>query len=108
MSEKKEMSQLQRQLLGGGGHITLFTQQEFDEAMDVEQGKIMMIAMQAAKKAVELEREECAKVAESMERERFDNVGDPRIPEFKSYIAEAIRNRLENKKEAQDGVLKTD
>ena len=78
MSEKKEMSQLQRQLLGGGGAITLFTQQEFDEAMDVEQGKIMMIAMQAAKKAVELEREECAKLAQKMADDeeiprKFDN-----------------------------------
>jgi len=82
MSEKKELSQLQRQLLGGGGAITLFTQQEFDDAMDVEQGKIMMIAMQAAKKAVELERDECAKVAEAMD-----------LP----LVAEAIRTRLDKK-----------
>ena len=86
MTEKKEMSQLQRQLLGGGGHITLFTQQEFDDALDEAKGEIMLIAMQTAKQAVELERDECAKVAEAMD-----------LP----LVAEAIRNRLNNKKEAQ-------
>jgi len=104
MTEKKEMSQLQRQLLGGGGAITLFTQQEFDEAMDVEQGKIMMIAMQAAKKAVELEREECAKVAEAMANDEDEGEICTAIRD----VAKAIRTRLDNKKEAQNGVLKTD
>ena len=106
MNNKKEMSQLQRQLLSGGGAVTLFTQQEFDDALDEAKGEIMLIAMQTAKQAVELEREECAKVAEAMERERFNNVGDPRITEFKSYIAEAIRTRLD-KKEAQNGGILT-
>ena len=101
MSEKKEMSQLQRQLLGGGGHITLFTQQEFDDAMDVEQGKIMMIAMQAAKKAVELEREEWAKLAQKM----ADDEDEGEICTAIRNVAEAIRTRLD-KKEAQDGILK--
>jgi len=85
MTEKKEMSQLQRQLLGGGGHITLFTQKEFDDAMDIEQGKLMELFMKVSKNAVELEREECAKIAESME-----------LP----LVAEAIRTRLD-KKEGQ-------
>ena len=103
MNNKKEMSQLQRQLLSGGGAVTLFTQQEFDEAMDVEQGKIMMIAMQAAKKAVELEREECAKLAQKM----ADDEDEGEICTAIRNVAEAIRTRLD-KKEAQDGVLKTD
>jgi hypothetical protein len=89
MSEKKELSQLQRQLLGGGGAITLFTQQEFDDAMDVEQGKIMMIAMQAAKKAVELEREECAKICDRWASELMD-------ANF-NRAAEEIRTRLDKK-----------
>jgi hypothetical protein len=93
MSEKKELSQLQRQLLGGGGAITLFTQQEFDDAMDVEQGKIMMIAMQAAKKAVELEREECAKLAESM----ADDEEEGEICTAIRDVAKAIRTRLDKK-----------
>jgi hypothetical protein len=39
------------------------------------------------------EREACAKVAEQIEREIFDAVGDPRVSEFKPKIAAAIRAR---------------
>jgi len=39
------------------------------------------------------EREACAKMAEQIEKDRFDAVGDPRIKEFKSKIAAAIRAR---------------
>lgn len=39
------------------------------------------------------EREACAEVAEQIEREIFDAVGDPRVSEFKSKIAAAIRAR---------------
>lgn len=41
--------------------------------------------------AIEQEREACAKVAEEMERNRFDSVGDPRIKTFESQVAKAIR-----------------
>ena len=41
MTEKKEMSQLARQLLGSSGAVTLFTQQEFDEALAVAKAEIM-------------------------------------------------------------------
>ena len=43
--------------------------------------------------ALKAEREACAKVAEQIEKDRFDAVGDPRIKEFKSKIADAIRAR---------------
>jgi hypothetical protein len=43
--------------------------------------------------AIALEREACAKVAETIEKDRFDAVGDPRISKFKSYTADAIRAR---------------
>lgn len=98
MNNKKEMSQLQRQLLSGGGAVTLFTQQEFDEAMDVEQGKIMMIAMQAAKKAVELEREECAKLAQKM----ADDEDEGEICTAIRNVAEAIRTRLDKKEASSE------
>lgn len=42
---------------------------------------------------VKAEREACAKVAEAIEKDRFDAVGDPRISEFNSQIAFAIRER---------------
>ena len=43
--------------------------------------------------AIEAERKACAKVAEQIEREIFDAVGDPRVSEFKPKIAAAIRAR---------------
>jgi hypothetical protein len=39
------------------------------------------------------EREACAEVAEQIEREIFDAVGDPRVSKFKPKIAAAIRAR---------------
>ena len=39
------------------------------------------------------EREACAEVAEQIEREVFNAVGDPRVSEFKPKIAAAIRAR---------------
>jgi hypothetical protein len=59
-----EMSQLQRQLLGGGGGVTLFTQQEFDDALAVAKAEIMAMAIEASRTAVMMEREACAKLAE--------------------------------------------
>jgi hypothetical protein len=43
--------------------------------------------------AIKAEREACAKVAEQIEREVFNAVGDPRVSEFKPKIAAAIRAR---------------
>lgn len=43
--------------------------------------------------AIAAEREACAKVAEQIERDIFDAVGDPRVREFKPKIAFAIRER---------------
>ena len=59
-----EMSQLQRQLLGGGGGVTLFTQQEFDDALAVAKAEIMAMAIEASRTAVMMEREACAKIVE--------------------------------------------
>ena len=82
-----EMSQLQRQLLGGGGGVTLFTQKEFDDALAMAKAEIMAMAIEASRTAVMMEREACAKIvdtwAESM-------VGEPEM----TKIAEEIRNRI--------------
>ena len=80
MTEKKEMSQLARQLLGGSGAVTLFTQQEFDEALAVAKAEIMMVAIETTKRAIMIEREECAKLAD--ECVDIEKLGD------------AIRNRI--------------
>ena len=83
-----EMSQLQRQLLGGGGGVTLFTQQEFDDALAVAKAEIMAMAIEASRTAVMMEREACAKIVE----EWSDGVTDP---ESKAKeVAALIRNRI--------------
>jgi thiazole synthase ThiGH ThiG subunit len=89
-----EMSNFQKQFLAGSGQVQVFTQKEFDEALTLAKAEIMTVAIETTKQAIFIERDECAKIAEEMERERYDAVGDPRVTEFKSSIAEAIRNRI--------------
>lgn len=84
MTEKKELSQLARQILSGGGHVTMYTQSEFDEALTLAKAEIMAIAIDTTKKAIFIEREECAKVAEEFE-----------LP----ALAEAIRNRIPSQRQ---------
>jgi len=75
----KEMSQLQLQLLGQE-HDKLFTQQEFDDALAIAKAEIMTVAIETTKRAIMIEREECAKLAdECVDIEK---------------LGEAIRNRI--------------
>ena len=84
MSEK-ELSPLARQLLGGSGHVKFFTQQEFDEALALAKGEIMMVAIETTKRAIMIEREECAKLAdECVDIEK---------------LGEAIRNRIPSQRQ---------
>jgi len=59
------------------------------EFLSIGRGK----TSQLYRNTVVLEREACAKVAEQIEREIFDAVGDPRVSEFKPKIAAAIHAR---------------
>lgn len=81
MTEKKELSQLARQILSGGGHITTFTQAEFDEALALAKAEIMMVAIETSKAAVMIEREACA-----------DLVRDLAAQEDKEEISTALKN----------------
>jgi hypothetical protein len=80
MTEKKELSQLAKTILGGAGHIQTFTQSEFDEALALAKAEIMMVAIETTKRAIMIEREECAKLAD--ECTDIEKLGD------------AIRNRI--------------
>jgi hypothetical protein len=60
--EKKELSPLARQLLSGSGAVTLFTQQEFDDALAIGKAEIMKVAIDTTKTAIKIERNECAKI----------------------------------------------
>ena len=76
-----EMSQLQRQLLGGGGGVTLFTQQEFDDALAIAKAEIMAMAIEASRTAIMMEREACAVLAENcVDIEKLPEVIRNRIP----------------------------
>jgi hypothetical protein len=85
-----EMSQLQRQLLGGGGGVTLFTQQEFDDALALAQAEIMAMAIEASKTAVLMEREACAKIVENFGSDKEIGLND---------VAELIRNRIPSQRQ---------
>jgi len=83
-----EMIQLQRQLMGQASAVTLFTQEEFDTALNTAKAEIMAMAIEASRTAVMMEREACAKIVE----EWSDGITDP---ESKSKeVAELIRNRI--------------
>ena len=60
--EKKELSPLARQLLSGSGAVTLFTQQEFDDALAIGKAEIMKVAIDTTKTAIKIERNECAQI----------------------------------------------
>lgn len=79
MTEKKELSQLAKTILSGAGHITTFTQSEFDEALALAKAEIMTVAIETTKQAIFIERDECAKLAEA---------------DGHKELAEKIRNRI--------------
>jgi hypothetical protein len=62
--EKKELSPLARQLLGHANVMPMFTQKEFDRALEEGKAEIMAFAIDAARQAVAIEREECARLAD--------------------------------------------
>ena len=88
-----EMSQLQRQLMGQASAVTLFTQEEFDNALNTAQAEIMAMAIEASRTAVLMEREACAKIVEDWS----DGITDP---ESKAKeVAELIRNRIPSQRQ---------
>jgi hypothetical protein len=79
-----EMSQLQRQLLGQD-HVKFYTQQEFDAALAMAKAEIMTVAIETTKRAIMIEREECAKLAD--ECVNIEELG------------ETIRNRIPSQRQ---------
>ena len=84
MTEKKELSQLAKTILSGAGHITTFTQAEFDDALALAKAEIMTVAIETTKQALFIEREECAKLAEA---------------DGHTELAERIRNRIPSQRQ---------
>ena len=88
MTEKKELSQLAKTILSGAGHITTFTQTEFDEALNVAKAEIMAVAIETTKQAIFIEREACAEMA-MQEADEIEGVESP-----KEY--QDLMQRIEN------------
>jgi len=65
MTEKKEVSQLARQLMGNAG-VTFFTQAEFDAELSLAKAEIMTVAIEASRHAVIMERQACAKIVHDL------------------------------------------
>jgi hypothetical protein len=57
-----ELSNFQKNFLAGGGHMEVFTQKEFDEALTMAQAEIMAVAIETTKTAIVIEREACAEL----------------------------------------------
>lgn len=61
---KPELSPLARQILGHSNTMQMFTQKEFDRALEEAKAEIMAFAIDAARQAVALENEACARLAD--------------------------------------------
>lgn len=75
------MNDFQKSFLARGTGQTLFTQKEFDNELAVAKAQIMQIAIDTTRTAIALEREECAKIADT-----WAGIND---------LGEAIRNRMQ-------------
>lgn len=94
MTEKKELSQLAKTILSGAGHITTFTQADFDEALALAKAEIMTVAIETTKQALFIERDECAKILEAEMAEQ-----DTAVRGVLEMLAERIRNRIPNQRQ---------
>jgi hypothetical protein len=61
---KPELTPLARQILGHANVMPLFTQKEFDQALEEAKAEIMAFAIDAARQAVAMENEACARLAD--------------------------------------------
>ena len=90
MTEKKELSHLAKTILSGAGHITTFTQSEFDEALALAKAEIMMVAIETTKKAIFIEREACSELV----RKLADEEDEGEVATALKNASEAILNRI--------------
>jgi hypothetical protein len=94
MSEKKELSQLARQLLGNSNAVEFYTQQEFDAALAVAKAEIMTVAIQTSKQVIMIERQACADLVRDLAKDQA--IGTAQVLES---AAEAILNRIPSQRQ---------
>jgi hypothetical protein len=80
-----ELSDFQRRFLNKSDSVEFYTQKEFDEALALASAEIMAVAIETTKRALLIEREECAKLAD--ECVNIEELG------------EAIRNRIPSQRQ---------
>ena len=95
MTEKKELSPLARQLLGGSGAVDFYTQQEFDAALTIAKAEIMTVAIQTSKQAIMIERQACSDVV----RKLADEQDEGEVATALKNAAEAILNRIPSQRQ---------
>jgi hypothetical protein len=95
MTEKKEVSQLARQILGTSGAVTFFTQQEFDDAMTIAKAEIMTVAIETSKKVILIERQACADLVLALAAEEDEG----EVATALKNAAEAILDRIPSQRQ---------
>ena len=95
MTEKKELSQLAKTLLGNAGHLQTFTQSEFDEALTIARAEIMQVAIETTKQAIYIERQACADVVKDLASQEDEGETCTAL----KNAAEAIRNRIPSQRQ---------
>jgi hypothetical protein len=85
-----EMSDFQKNFLASSGHVQVFTQREFDEALAIAKAEIMTVAIETTKTAIKIEREACAEIVEKLAEEEEEG----ELCTALRTAAEAIKNRL--------------
>ena len=93
--EKKELSQLAKTILGGAGHITTFTQTEFDEALVLAKAEIMQVAIETTKHAIFIERQACADLVKDL----ADQEDEGEVATALKNASEAILNRIPSQRQ---------
>ena len=89
----KELTDFQKKFFARGTGATLFTQEEFDEALALAKAEIMQVAINTTKTAIAIEREECAKLVDAM-RKDLDDTDVPMVLDITlEQLAGQIRNR---------------
>jgi len=89
----KELTDFQKKFFARGTGATLFTQEEFDEALALARAEIMQIAIDTTKTAIAIERDECAKIVDEM-RKNMDCPDAPMVLDVAlEQLASQIRNR---------------
>jgi len=81
---KPELTDFQKRFLLGSQGQTLFTQKEFEEALNQAKAEIMAIAIETSRQAVMIERDACAEMVE--------NAGH-------KELAEQVRNRIPSQRQ---------